>query len=88
MTYEDERTSRKPPGNSEFRLATRNAGGEWVNAVDNNFGGGRKFVKGPYEPGRYDLGTYGMDTDTKSVWAVINHSNNEFAVTRVLPDNN
>jgi hypothetical protein len=83
MTYEDERTSRKPPGNAEFRLATRNANREWVNAVDNNFGGGRKFVKGSYESDRYDLGTYGIDTDTKSVWAVINHSNNEFAVTRV-----
>jgi hypothetical protein len=83
MTYEDEQAGLKHPGNAEFRLSTRDADGKWVNAVDGNFGGGRKFVQGPFESGRHDLGTYGMDTHTKSVWAVINHSNSEFAVTRM-----
>jgi hypothetical protein len=35
---------------------------------------------GPYAPG-YALGTYGVDPDTKTAWAVIDHTNAQFKVT-------
>ncbi len=47
--------------------------GEWVNAVDENFGGRKQFVFGPYKP-IYDLGTYGIDLRHMSAWAVINYN--------------
>ncbi len=52
--------------------------GKWVNAVDENFGGEKKFIVGKYEP-RYGLGTYGIDPKTKTAWAVLNY-NADFAV--------
>jgi hypothetical protein len=55
-----------------FALATKIASGYWVNAVSLNFGGTPKFVNGPWNSS-YGLGTYGVDTATKTVWAVINH---------------
>lgn len=59
----------------KFCLATKHESG-WVNAVDMNFEGGKKFVRGPWRP-EYELGTWGIDKH--SVWAVINHDG-EFAV--------
>jgi hypothetical protein len=59
-------------------LVTRDKTGRWVNAVDMNFGGIRKFVAGPYVPGSA-LGAYGFDPDTRTAWAVINY-NGDFAV--------
>jgi hypothetical protein len=53
--------------------------GEWVNAVDQNFGSARNFVVGPYVAGRYGLGTYGIDPDNMTAWAVLNY-NADFAV--------
>jgi hypothetical protein len=53
-------------------LVSMNEKGQWVSAVDMNVGGSKRFVLGPYKPG-YDLGTYGVDLRTRSVWAVINH---------------
>jgi len=52
-------------------LVTRDENGRWVNAVDKNMGGTKRFVLGPYTPG-YGLGTYGIDTKARTVWAVIN----------------
>jgi hypothetical protein len=54
-------------------------GCQWVNAVDENFGGEKNFVIGPYSS-EYGLGTYGVDPDTKTAWAVLNY-NADFAVT-------
>ncbi|MEW5746847.1 MAG: metallophosphoesterase [Nitrospirota bacterium] len=83
MTYEDERRNGLHLGNGGFRLAAKNADGAWVRAVDMNFGYFRKrFAKGPWRPG-YELGTYGVDTSTKTVWAVINFDG-EFAAVRDL----
>ena len=62
-----------------FGLATKDERGHWINAVDRNFGGTKKFVKGAWKP-EYGLGTYGVDPATKTAWAVINH-NSDFAVT-------
>lgn len=80
MSYEDERVNGLHLGNGGFRLATRDADGNWINAVEMNFGGGRKFVKGGWKPG-YELGTYGVDTATKTAWAVINYDG-DFAVAQ------
>jgi hypothetical protein len=60
-------------------IVTQNPLGFWVNAVDMNFGGTKKFVKGPWKTG-YPLGTYGIDTATNTAWAVVNY-NADFAVT-------
>jgi hypothetical protein len=63
-----------------FGLVTKNAQGNWINAVDKNFGGKKKFVYGP-GLSDYELGTYGVDPHTKTVWAVINY-NGDFAAAR------
>ncbi|MGO8988246.1 MAG: metallophosphoesterase family protein [bacterium] len=62
-----------------FGLATKDANGNWINAVDKNFGGTVKFVLGPWNP-TYGLGTYGIDPSTHTAWAIINY-NSQFAVT-------
>jgi len=59
-------------------LVTMNEQGQWINAADMNFGGTKKFVLGPYKSG-YELGTYGVDPNTHTAWAVINY-NGDFAV--------
>jgi hypothetical protein len=64
-------------------LATKDASGHWVKAVDLNSGGGvKRFVIGPYQP-QDTLGTYGVDPSTHTAWAVIN-CNGSFAVDRGL----
>jgi hypothetical protein len=74
----DKKAPRQQLGNGGFGIATRDAAGNWVNAVDLNVGGAKSFVKGPWNPS-YELGTYGVDPSTKTAWAVINHSG-DFAV--------
>lgn len=54
-----------------FCLAVKGDDGEWLNAVDVNKGGTRKFVYGKWKS-TYALGTYGVDPTTKTVWAVLN----------------
>ncbi len=56
----------------QFCLASKDAFGHWVNAADQNVGGTRQFVFGPYNSS-YPLGTYGVDTSSQKVWAVVNH---------------
>jgi hypothetical protein len=65
-------------GEGTFGIAAQDAYGNWVNAVSLNFGGTITFVEGPWNSS-YGLGTYGVDTDTKTVWAVVNY-NADFAV--------
>lgn len=67
-------------GNGSFGIATRDTDGNWVNAVDRNFGGNKTFVHGPWNA-TYGLGTYGIDPSTKTAWSVINF-NGDFAVAR------
>lgn len=61
-----------------FGLATKNSSGRWINAVDTNFGGTKKFVVGPWRA-KYTLGTYGFDPSTLTAWAVVNHGG-DFAI--------
>ncbi|MEI6208540.1 MAG: metallophosphoesterase [Desulfuromonadales bacterium] len=65
-----------------FGLATVGSGGNWINAVNQNFGGTRKFVFGPCDPG-YPLGTYGVDVTRNTVWAVINYNSSFAAVSGI-----
>jgi hypothetical protein len=53
-------------------LASRNASGRWVNAVDMNSGGKGSFRYGAWRP-EYGLGTYGVDPKSSRVWAVLDH---------------
>jgi hypothetical protein len=69
-------------GDGKTGIATLDSKGKWVNAVDMNYGGVKKFVQGPWKTG-YGLGTYGIDPAAKTAWAVINYSA-DFAVARIL----
>lgn len=80
LSYEPAKAIPEHLGQGLFGLATRDADGRWINAVDKNFGGVKQFVKGPWKEG-YELGAYGIDPSTKTAWAVMNH-NGDFAVAR------
>jgi len=86
MSYIDRRVkgNGKANGNAGYRLSSLDKNGHWVNAVDLNVGvenaRDKKFIKGPWKPG-YKLGTYGIDMDKGTVWAVINY-NADFAATQ------
>jgi len=69
-------------GNGGFGIASKDAEGNWVNAIDNNYGdeNEKQFVVGSWKK-EYGLGTYGVDPVTKTAWAVINY-NSDFAVAR------
>ena len=56
----------------KFALASAGDDNGWVNAVDLNSGGTKKFVYGPWKE-TYGLGTYGIDPKTATAWAVLNH---------------
>jgi hypothetical protein len=60
-----------------FGIVARDKAGNWVNAVDRNYGGAKKFVPGPWTPA-CRLGSYGVDTKSGTAWAVINY-NGDFA---------
>lgn len=85
MTYVDPRDKGKGKknGNAGIRLCSLDKNGHWVNAVNLNIGQknakDQKFVNGPWEPG-YKLGTYGIDMEKGTVWAVINY-NADFVAT-------
>ncbi|NDY71725.1 metallophosphoesterase [Desulfobacter hydrogenophilus] len=55
-----------------FCIAARDENDAWVNAVELNEGGTKIFKRGPWKSG-YELGTYGVDPSSKTVWAVLNH---------------
>ena len=80
MNYDAKKSRPEHLGEGLFGLATRDADGNWTNAVDKNIGGPKKFVMGAWKPG-YELGTYGIDPGTHTAWAVINY-NSDFAVAR------
>jgi hypothetical protein len=80
MTYKAKNVVQKQLKHGLLGLAKKDANGYWINAVDNNFGGAKKFVLGPWKSS-YSLGTYGVDLQKHTVWAVINHTG-DFAVAR------
>ena len=77
LSYHHRRVLPFQLGKGLLGLVTRDENGRWINAVDKNVGGTKRFVLGPYKAG-YELGTYGIDTKARTVWAVIN-STGDFA---------
>jgi hypothetical protein len=77
MTYDHQITKALSMPQS-FGIATKDANGHWIAAVDKNTGGAKLFVNGPWNPA-YGLGSYGIDPDTKTAWAVLNY-NGDFTV--------
>ncbi len=65
-------------GNGRFGIVSRDNVGRWLNSVDRNYGGTKRFVIGAWKP-EYRLGTYGVDPCQKTAWAVLNY-NGDFAV--------
>lgn len=65
-------------------LGWLNDSGVWVNAMEGNDGGTPSFVSGAWNAS-YALGTYGVDTDSNTVWAVLNH-NSSFAIINSIPE--
>jgi hypothetical protein len=80
MSYEPKSPYGVNLANGFFGLVTKDANGNWTNAVNMNYGGNKKLVKGPWKSG-YALGTYGINTRTGTVWAVINY-NGDFTVAK------
>ena len=80
LSYDHDSVNNEELKHGLFGLVTKDTQGNWVNAEDKNFGGKKKFVYGRWLPG-YELGTYGVDPHTKTVWAVINY-NGDFAVAK------
>jgi hypothetical protein len=76
MSYEKEKS--KHHGDDDFGIAVQDSLGNWVNAVNMNFGGTKKLFKGPWKA-EYGLGAYGIDPHSKTIWAVLNY-NDDFAV--------
>ena len=72
LSYDPSAVNAAQLANGSFALVSQDSGGNWVNAVNQNTGGSPQFVFGPYVSS-YSLGTYGVDTATQTVWAVINH---------------
>jgi hypothetical protein len=80
LSYDHDSVNHKELKHGLFGLVTKDTQGNWVNAEDKNFGGKKKFVYGPWLSD-YELGTYGVDPHTKTVWAVINY-NGDFAAAQ------
>jgi hypothetical protein len=55
-----------------FVLCALDSNGNWNNAVNQNSGGTKNYVNGPWSSS-YGLGTYGTDPTTNSAWAVLNY---------------
>jgi len=64
---------------TDSQAAARNASGKWVQRVDLNVGGVKRFINGPWKA-KYGLGTYGVDWRSHTVWAVVDHAG-QFALS-------
>jgi hypothetical protein len=53
-------------------LCALDSNGNWNNAVNQNSGGSKNYVNGPWSSS-YGLGTYGVDPTTNTAWAVLNY---------------
>ena len=56
-----------------FGVAAVDSAGNLTGAVAQNVGGTPNFVFGPWNAS-YTLGSYGVDPDSNTVWAVVNHA--------------
>jgi hypothetical protein len=53
-------------------ISALDSNGNWNNAVNQNSGGSKNYVYGPWKTS-YGLGTYGVDPTTNTAWAVLNY---------------
>ena len=84
MSYDPAATTPDATRSGAFGLVTRaTRSADWVSASSLNEGGAPHFVSGPWNS-RYELGAWGVDTNSATAWAVINHGG-EFAVGPVAP---
>jgi hypothetical protein len=82
LTYDKTKVTDAKIQAGSFALATPDDNGNWTKAVNRSTGGTKKFVLGPWKSG-YTLGTYGVDTASGTVWAVINYNGYFAAVAGV-----
>jgi hypothetical protein len=75
MSYSPRKVRPSQVMSGSFAIAAKDEQKNWVNAVDLNFEGTKKFVMGPWKS-TYELGTYGVDPKTCTAWAVLNHEGN------------
>jgi hypothetical protein len=53
-------------------ICALDSNGNWSNAVNQNSGGTKNFMYGPWTA-NYGLGTYGIDPTTNTAWAILNY---------------
>ncbi len=70
MSFVPSRVSLRQLRAGGFGIKTQH-NGAWVDAVDLNVGGAKRFVYGAYSG--HALGSYGVDPNTMTAWAVVNH---------------
>ncbi|QAR33846.1 metallophosphoesterase [Geovibrio thiophilus] len=80
MSYDSSKVSSAEIAGGKFGIATNDEDGTWINAVNQNFGGGNTFVQREWQSDD-KLGTWGVDTASGTVWAVVNY-NGYFAVVK------
>lgn len=72
ITYDPKKVRPSDLVSGRFVIVSQDDDENWVGAVDLNTGGAKTFVYGPWRSS-YGLGTYGVDTRTRTAWAVLNH---------------
>lgn len=82
LTYDKTKVTDAQVQAGTFALAAPDDNGNWTNAVSRSTGGTKKFVLGPWKSS-YPLGTYGVDTASGTVWAVVNYNGYFAAVAGV-----
>jgi len=79
MSFDRSTVSDATLSSGNFGLAAQDSTGNWTSAVAKNVGGTPAFVLGAWNAG-YGLGTFGVDPNTNTAWAVVNHAG-RFSVT-------
>jgi hypothetical protein len=69
LTYDPTKVSTAQLASGHFGLAVRTSSGAWINAAGQS-AASPTFVNGPWQSS-YAVGTYGIDSATQTVWAVI-----------------
>jgi Calcineurin-like phosphoesterase len=82
LSYLAKKANAKAVLAGQFGIAAKDSNGNWVNAVDLNNAGTKKFVVGPWNSS-YGLGTYGVDPNTLTTWAVLDY-NADFAAAKFV----
>ena len=83
LSYDSTKVANSAVVSGTFGLASRDASGSWQNAVALNHGGTPSFKLRAWSSSD-ELGTWGVDTASHTVWAVLNHAS-DFAATGSLP---